>query len=98
MIVTAKILNIRLCYSEPAETFRRLTQKGYIMAEALLWIGIILTVIGWLALAWQASKRMVRKDEIEKFPNVRRTLQLRRNYCWLTITGGVVLVLVALMV
>lgn len=68
------------------------------MAETLLWIGIFLNVIGWLALAWQASKRMVRKDEIEKFPNVRRTLQLRRNYCWLTITGGVVLILVALII
>lgn len=39
------------------------------MASILLWIGVALIVIGWIALAWQAAKRMAIKDELEKFPD-----------------------------
>lgn len=68
------------------------------MANILLWIGIIIGVCGWLALAWQASKRITMKDESEKFPERRRIMALRRNYCWLTILVGIVLVIIALLI
>ncbi len=66
------------------------------MSNILLWAGIALIVGGWLALGWQASKRLAEKDELEKFPQKRRVRQLRRNYCFLTIFAGVVLLLIAL--
>lgn len=65
------------------------------MASILLWIGIALTIIGWVALAWQAAKRMVIKNELERFPDKKSAMQLRRNYCWLTMIAGVVLILIA---
>ncbi len=68
------------------------------MAQVLLWIGICLTVIGWIAIAWQASKRMARKDEIDRFPDLKKTMQLHRNYCWLTIAGGILLIVIALII
>ncbi len=68
------------------------------MTEILMWIGIVLVVIGWLALGWQASKRLVAKDQLEKFPQTRQQMQLRRNYCWLVIAAGVILLLIALIV
>lgn len=66
------------------------------MASILLWAGITMIVIGWLALAWQASKRMAVKNQMEKFPQVKQTMRLRRNYCWLTIAAGVILLLIAI--
>lgn len=68
------------------------------MASILLWIGIALTVIGWIALAWQAAKRMVIKDELERFPDKKNIMQLQRNYCWLTMIAGVVLILIAIII
>lgn len=68
------------------------------MANIIMWIGISLTVIGWLALAWQASKRLTAKDELEKFPQKKKAMLLYRNYCWLTIAAGVVLLLISLFV
>lgn len=68
------------------------------MTTILLWIGISLTVIGWIALAWQAAKRMAIKDELERFPERNNVMQLRRNYCFLTIIAGVVLILIAIIV
>lgn len=68
------------------------------MTIVLMWIGIAVTLIGWLALAWQASKRLDAKDELEKFPEKRRTMQLRRNYCLLTIGIGIFLLLMALII
>ena len=68
------------------------------MANVLMWIGIALTVVGWLALAWQASRRLAVKDELEKFPQKKKTMQLRRNYCWLTIGAGVILLLIAMFI
>ena len=66
------------------------------MASILLWAGIVLIVVGWLALAWQASKRMAVKDQMEKFPQVKQTMRLHRNYCLLTIAAGVILLLIAI--
>ena len=68
------------------------------MASILLWIGIALTVIGWIALAWQAVKRMAVKDELERFPDRKNVMQLHRNYCWLTMIAGVVLILIAVII
>ena len=68
------------------------------MASILLWIGIALTVIGWLALACQAAKRMARKDDLEKFPDRRRVMLLRRNYCRLTIIAGILLIMIAMII
>lgn len=65
------------------------------MASVLLWIGIVLTVIGWIALAWQASKRIVMQNELDKFPEKKNITQLQRNYCRLTIIIGVILILIA---
>lgn len=68
------------------------------MASILLWIGIALTVTGWIALAWQAAKRMGIKDELERFPDKKNVMGLRRNYCWLTMIAGVVLILTAVII
>lgn len=68
------------------------------MASILFWIGVALIVIGWIALAWQAAKRMAIKDELEKFPDKKNVMQLRRNYCWLTMIAGVVLILIAIII
>lgn len=68
------------------------------MASILMWIGIAVIIIGWLALAWQASKRLAVKDDLEKFPQKLKTMQLHRNYCWLTIVAGIALLMIALLV
>lgn len=68
------------------------------MATFILWTGIILTVIGWLALAWQASKRLAVKEELEKFQQKKKTLLLHRNYCRLIILIGILLLLIALII
>ncbi len=68
------------------------------MANILLWIGIIILVAGWLAFGWQASKRMAMKEELERFPEKRRFMVLRRNYCRLTMLIGIVLMIIALLI
>ncbi|MDE5791129.1 MAG: hypothetical protein K2H96_07880 [Muribaculaceae bacterium] len=68
------------------------------MANILLWIGIIILVAGWLAFGWQASKRMAMKEELERFPEKRRLMVLRRNYCRLTMLIGIVLMIIALLI
>ncbi|MDE6396050.1 MAG: hypothetical protein K2K84_02125 [Muribaculaceae bacterium] len=68
------------------------------MATVLLWIGIALTVIGWLALARQAAKRMAAKDELAKFPQKRQVMMLRRSYCLLTILVGILILVISLIV
>ena len=68
------------------------------MGTILMWTGIALIVIGWMALAWQASKRMAVKDELEKFPQKKGTMLLHRNYCFMTIGAGMALVLLAMIV
>ena len=68
------------------------------MANVLMWAGIGLIVIGWLALGWQASRRLAMKAELEKFPEKKHAMQLRRNYCWLTIGAGMIILVIAMMV
>ncbi|MDE6577425.1 MAG: hypothetical protein K2J82_05950 [Muribaculaceae bacterium] len=68
------------------------------MANIIMWVGIALTVLGWLALAWQASKRMAAKEELDKFPQKKETMRLHRNYCWLTISAGVILLVIAMII
>lgn len=68
------------------------------MASILLWTGIILAVAGWIAFAWQAAKRMAVKDELEKFPDNKNEMLLRRNYCRLTIIIGILLIMIAIAV
>lgn len=68
------------------------------MTNVLMWAGIALIVIAWLMLAWQAAKRFAEKDELEKFPHKRKTMQLHRNYCWLIMIAGVVLLLIAILI
>ncbi|MBD5213645.1 MAG: hypothetical protein HDS75_02315 [Bacteroidales bacterium] len=68
------------------------------MASILLWIGIAVTVIGWLALFWQASKRLAVNDELDKLPRKKAALQLRRNYCLMTILAGMVIIMIALII
>lgn len=66
------------------------------MNVILMWTGIALTVIGWLALAWQASKRLAVKDELDKSPQKKTAMQLHRNYCFLTICAGIALLVLAM--
>lgn len=68
------------------------------MASILLWTGIVLIVIGWLALAWQASKRMAVKEDLEKFPEKKRTMLLHRNYCRATILAGILILMISLII
>ncbi|MDE6296751.1 MAG: hypothetical protein K2L89_02810 [Muribaculaceae bacterium] len=66
------------------------------MASILMWIGIALTVIGWLALSWQASRRLKMEDELEKFPQKKGKMRLYRSYCMFTISIGLILIIVAI--
>lgn len=66
------------------------------MANILLWVGIALILIGQLALAWQASKRLAMKDELSKSPQTRQTMRQKRNYCLLITGAGMVALLIAL--
>lgn len=68
------------------------------MGSILLWTGIGLTVIGWIALAYQASRRMAVKSEMARLPGVRGKMRLRRNYCLLTIFAGMLLIVIATVV
>ncbi len=64
----------------------------------LMWIGIGLVVVGWLALGWQASKWMAQKAELDKFPQRKQQMLLRRNYCRLIILGGIVFLILAALI
>ena len=66
------------------------------MASILLWIGIVVIVAGWLGLAWQASKIMAARKEVDKFPDRRKTMMMHRNYWRLTILAGILILIVAL--
>ncbi len=68
------------------------------MTNVLIWVGIALTVIGWLALAWQASKRLAAKSELDKFSQKKDSMRLNRNYCWAIIITGVMLLLIAIII
>ena len=43
-------------------------------------------------------REMAVKDELERFPDRKNVMQLRRNYCWLTIIAGVVFILIAVII
>lgn len=68
------------------------------MANILMWTGIAVTVIGWLALAWQASKAITSKDELDKFPEKKQTMLLHRNYCRFTIIAGILILIIAMII
>ncbi len=68
------------------------------MAEVLMWIGIAVLVIGWIALCWQAAKRLTAKDELEKFPEKKQTMQMHRNYCWLPMMAGIIILIISLLI
>lgn len=68
------------------------------MAQILIWIGIALIVIGWLALSRQAAKIYAVKDELDKFPEKRKAMLLRRTYCRLIILIGIALLMIALLI
>lgn len=68
------------------------------MEEALMWIGIALTVIGWLALAKQASKRISMKEELERFPQKKELMRQQRNYCWMIIGAGIAVLIIAVLI
>lgn len=64
----------------------------------MLWVGIILIVAGWIALSWQALKRMAVKEDLKKIPSQMNGMRLNRYYCLLTIFSGVVMLLLALII
>lgn len=66
------------------------------MNSILLWTGIVLIVGGWIALAWQAAKWMRLKNELERFPERRKEMLLRRNYCRFTIFAGLIIIMLSL--
>ena len=59
------------------------------MRSIIIWFGIATTVVGWIALAWQASKRMAVQKELEKFPERKKAMLLHRTYCRLVILIGI---------
>lgn len=68
------------------------------MTEILIWGGIALVVIGRLALAWLAGKRLTNKEELERSPQKAETMKLHRNYCRITMLAGVLLLILALII
>lgn len=68
------------------------------MAQILLWTGIGVTVAGWLALAWQATRRMTAHEEMQRFPEFKARLRLRRRLCLLAILAGCALIVAAMCV
>lgn len=66
------------------------------MASILLWIGIIVIVAGCFGLAWQAFKIIAVRNELDKFPDRRKTMMQHRNYWRLTILAGILILIVAL--
>ena len=64
----------------------------------MVWSGIIITVIGWLALARQAAKAIAAKKQMDKLPQERKAMLLNRNYCRLTILIGMIVILIGLII
>lgn len=63
-----------------------------------MWIGIVLIIIGFLSLAWQATKRISDKTELEKFPKWKEVMKLHRNYSLITIFSGMIVLIIAISV
>lgn len=68
------------------------------MSSVLLWIGIGVIVLGWLALAWQASKRIQLKESLDRDLEKKDLMRRTRNYCFLIIFTGIVLLLIAMLI
>lgn len=68
------------------------------MESILLWTGIVLIVAAWIAIAVQAFKRLEVKEKLEKFQVKRNEMQLLRNYCWLEMGAGAILILIAMLI
>ncbi|MBD5367042.1 MAG: hypothetical protein HDR82_08610 [Bacteroides sp.] len=68
------------------------------MDSVMVWSGIIITVIGWLALARQAAKAIAAKKQMDKLPQERKAMLLKRNYCRLTILIGMIVIIIGLII
>ena len=68
------------------------------MDSVMVWSGIIITVIGWLALAQQAAKAIAAKKQMDKFSQERKAMLLKRNYCRLTILIGMIVIIIGLII
>ena len=70
------------------------------MATILLYIGIVLTVIGWLLLSWFAVKQMNLQKEYERFPQkweeVKQNLIHNRWLCRSLIIFGLIVIIISL--
>lgn len=53
-------------------------------------------LVGFIAFAWQAAKRMAIKEELDKFQHKKNELMLHRNYSRLVIIFGIALILIAI--
>ncbi len=63
-----------------------------------MWIGIALIIIGFLSLAWQETKRISDKTELEKFPKWTEVMKLHRNYSLITIFSGMIVLIIAIFI
>ena len=61
-------------------------------------IGIGLIVIGEGSACMASRKMDVCKNEIDTFPDRKKSMMLRRNYCRLTIIAGIVILMIAIAV
>ncbi|MCM1076656.1 MAG: hypothetical protein NC411_04765 [Bacteroides sp.] len=72
------------------------------METFLLYFGIGLTVIGWLALSWFAAKQMKAQKEYERIPlkweEVKRGLVRKRWICRVVILIGIIVILISLLI
>lgn len=70
------------------------------MASILLYIGIALIIIGWLALAWFAAKQINAQKECERIPQkwneIKQSLIHKRWICRCIIILGLVVIVISL--
>lgn len=71
------------------------------MATVLLYVGIALTVAGWLALSWFAVKQISARKEYERLPQkwdeIKQTLMHKRNLCRYLIMSGLLVLIISLL-
>lgn len=71
------------------------------MATVLLYIGIALIVIGWLAFSWFAAKQMNAQKEYERFPQkweeVKQNLIHKRWICRSLIILALIVIIISLL-
>lgn len=68
------------------------------MANVVMWIGIVVILVGFAALSWEAMKRMQAQEELNKFPQKKNAMRVRRNYCLMVIFAGMLLLVLALII